>query len=29
MAKQGCLDETEAIVMDKLGAAFEEGRLDI
>ncbi len=29
MARQGCLDESEAIVTDKLSAAFEEGRLDI
>ena len=29
MARQGCLDDSEAIVIEKLGAAFDEGRLDI
>lgn len=29
MARQGCLDENEAINTDKLALAFEEGRLDI
>lgn len=29
MARQGCLDENEAIITDKLAQAFEEGRLDI
>lgn len=29
MARQGCLDENEAIITDKLALAFEEGRLDI
>lgn len=29
MRRQGCLDENDAIVTDKLAMAFEEGKLDI
>ena len=29
MARQGCLDENDAIITEKLAGAFEEGRLDI
>ena len=29
MARQGCLDENDAIITDKLAQAFEDGRLDI
>ena len=29
MKRQGCLDENNAIIMEKLALAFEEGRLDI
>jgi len=29
MQRQGCLDETDAIITDKLAAAFDDGRIDI